>query len=279
MNVLYNFNLCPETELGLSPYNRAFQYGDGFFETIIIRNGKPSFLNLHWQRITEACKALRLNLPDLLNPEFLTNQLLQLLEANNLSKVPTVRVKFLLWRKPGGLYLPNNLETDCLIIAQPSITHNWQTRQKVVFAETVHTQYSAWSGFKSIGSLTYILAAMERANKQADEIIITDTNGNLSECNSANLFWIKDNILFTPALSTGCKNGIIRRAFQLYYGQKGMDFREVLANKTDLIQADAVFSGNVTGLQGFLIVDETRFKPEMFSVYGLDNLFMELPEH
>ena len=54
--------------------SRGLQYGDGVFETVAVRRGKPRLWSLHVDRLTAACKRLSLAMPD-------AGQLLTLIES------------------------------------------------------------------------------------------------------------------------------------------------------------------------------------------------------
>jgi len=43
---------------------RAFQFGDGLFETIAIIDGKPCLWDAHMSRLVEGCRRLHLPHPD-----------------------------------------------------------------------------------------------------------------------------------------------------------------------------------------------------------------------
>ena len=43
---------------------RGFQFGDGLFETVAIRQGKPCLWQAHLARLALGCRRLRLPLPD-----------------------------------------------------------------------------------------------------------------------------------------------------------------------------------------------------------------------
>ncbi len=64
MNIIYNFGLTKEFSLMPETGNRAFQYGDGLFETIIFRNGRIRFLPDHFDRLQKGVKALKMTLPE-----------------------------------------------------------------------------------------------------------------------------------------------------------------------------------------------------------------------
>jgi branched-subunit amino acid aminotransferase/4-amino-4-deoxychorismate lyase len=54
-----NGKLIKEEEIPLSFFNRGLFYGDGFFETMVMMQGKIPLLSLHWQRIVDTALLLR----------------------------------------------------------------------------------------------------------------------------------------------------------------------------------------------------------------------------
>ena len=58
--VFYNSEFINEEEIVIKISNRAFNYGDGFFETIKIINTKPFNFSTHYLRFSFACKVLKL---------------------------------------------------------------------------------------------------------------------------------------------------------------------------------------------------------------------------
>ena len=66
--VFYNGEFVAEKDVSISSNSRAFNYGDGFFETIKIINSKPFNFTCHIQRIQLALSILKLN--ENYTPEF-----------------------------------------------------------------------------------------------------------------------------------------------------------------------------------------------------------------
>ena len=58
--VFYNSEFINEEEIVVKTSNRAFNYGDSFFETIKIINKKPFNFSAHYARFSFACKVLKL---------------------------------------------------------------------------------------------------------------------------------------------------------------------------------------------------------------------------
>ena len=63
--------------------------------------------------------------------------------------------------------------------------------------------------FNTLSKLNCILASIEANKLNYDEGIMNDLNGNISTCNSTNLFFVKDNVVFTSS-GQYCLNGITR---------------------------------------------------------------------
>ena len=57
---IVNGTLCDANGLPHAAHNRAFQYGDGFFETIRVCNGVPQHVELHWNRVEKSLEAHRI---------------------------------------------------------------------------------------------------------------------------------------------------------------------------------------------------------------------------
>ncbi|HSI90647.1 MAG TPA: aminotransferase class IV, partial [Adhaeribacter sp.] len=83
---LHNFEFFPEDQLQIPVSNRAFQYNDGAFETMLFTNGKVRFLESHLSRLQKAAKVLQITLPQtLLEPETVAFYLEKLIAKNQLS--------------------------------------------------------------------------------------------------------------------------------------------------------------------------------------------------
>jgi len=59
--IIYNGDLIQENQLEISIDDRALEYGDGVFETIIFRNGSIRFLHDHALRLREALNAISID--------------------------------------------------------------------------------------------------------------------------------------------------------------------------------------------------------------------------
>ncbi len=107
------------------------------------------------------------------------------------------------------------------------------------------------SAYKTINFMPYVLAGVEMENKGWDEIVILNYQGYVCECSIANIFWTKNDTFFTPPLHAGCIDGIMRGKVIHALKEKGERVLEEFAEVEQLLQADTIFSTNVTGIRPF----------------------------
>ena len=246
MNLVYNSDILPAAPFSPDPTDRAFQYGDGLFETLRYQNGQVWFWPDHYARLLAGMNVLQLDVPEPFGPDYLHGLILKLIAQNGLAPGPA-RLKLQVWRKPGGLYTPTTHEANWLLTANPgqpfAITH----KPRLGFFQDHRLHPSVVSPYKTLNALPYVLAGLYRQKHQLDEVVLLDTHGHLAECIASSLFWVKDGLLHTPSLETGCINGIVRQ--QLI---RTWPVREGLFLPAVLDTAEAVFCANVNGIQTLL---------------------------
>ena len=250
----YNTQLIRDKDLVLSTGNRAFQYGDGIFETIIVKDKVIQHAEYHEKRMLLGARALSIDL-DLSFEEF-SKRILFLMKKN---KLQDGRVKITIWRREGGFYIPETNEAEYLITIK-SKTETNTSPQRLALAKTVNLSRSMAPNCKTLNSLPYVLAGLELKNMagQVDDLIIPDSEGHISECISSNLFWVKDGIYYTPSLETNCVAGVKRAYIIDRLKERQIAVHEVKAEIEQLYNADAVFKTNVTGIFPVVSVEGRR---------------------
>jgi branched-subunit amino acid aminotransferase/4-amino-4-deoxychorismate lyase len=252
MQLLYNGQTFPEEELKLPLSNRAFQYNDGFFETVMVVNGQLQFWTDHLDRMQEASKALHLNLPPYFFSEAFKNALLKLAAENK--SLNYGRLKLKIWRAGEGLYTPQANNIDWLATVEPAVLRSG-VYLNIGICQNIRAVHSPLSHFKGPNAPLYVLASQEKQTHGYDDMLLLNVNGYIAELTSSNIFWVQHDILYTPALSTGCINGIMRRRILAYCKAEGIATREVESTVEVIIQADSVFAGNVTGIRQIQSID------------------------
>lgn len=250
MSLVYNSDILPDTNFQLFTNDRAFQYGDGLFETIRYEQSHVWFWPDHYARLTAGLKALHLTLPADLNEEAIYQQIINLLKANNLISQPA-RIKIQVWRQTGGLYTPTTNNANILITARPGQPFALTERQTVGIYEDVRLHASPYSAFKTLSSLSYVMAGIAKKERDLDDVILlnVDPANYLAECSASNLFWFAKGILYTPTIETGCVEGIMRQQILRRATTVGQPVNIGFHRLASLSSAEAVFCCNVNGIQ------------------------------
>ena len=249
MFLVYNSDTLAEVDFQIRASDRAFRYGDGVFETIRYERNHLWFWSDHYARLTAGLKALHLDLPTGVNEETVHQLIVSLLAVNQLTDQPA-RLKIQVWRQTGGLYTPTTRNADVLITAQPGRPFAVAERANVGIYEDTRLTYSPYSSFKTLSSLPYVLAGIAKTERGLDDVILlnADPENYLAECQAANLFWFDEGVLYTPAIETGCVNGIMRQ----HILQKAAAVRQPVNigfhKPHRLSFAEAVFCCNVSGI-------------------------------
>ena len=172
MKAIFNKEIFNDQKLILNVDDRAIQYGDGIFETIIIRDGTPDLLDYHYQRLKEGAKALGFNLPDYFTKQNLKTSILQLIKVNKLNS--PVRIKVQVWRSSGGFYEPHSYSSNVLLTIRK---HSDQKTvlKNVGILSSVKNYLSPYSQFKTSNALKYILGSIEKQKSNYDDMIILDS--------------------------------------------------------------------------------------------------------
>ena len=246
VHLLFNGSLIPADDFGLALPNRGLGFGDGFFETLIFTDNRLRLAADHLARMQQAASALYLTLPAALaSAEALETTLTRLATANHL---PAARLRLQLWRTGGGRYAPTTDAAEWLATAEAFVADE-SPIEKADFALETHSIPSPLSFCKGPQAWLYVRAAHERAQRGLDEIILCNAAGHVAEASAAAIFWVKDGVLFTPSLASGCVAGV-RRAQVLRAAQAaGMECCEGLFLRQELLAAEAVFTANVAAVR------------------------------
>jgi branched-chain amino acid aminotransferase/4-amino-4-deoxychorismate lyase len=210
----------------------------------------------HFERLSTGLSLLQMKLPADFTSRYMQTAVEQLIEANRLA--PKARIRLQVWRKTGGLYTPTRQEAEFYISAQPLVEIP-AVKQKVSFYKEIRLHYSSLSSLKTCNALPYIMAGIAKNNAGTDDMILLDTEGNVSECIASNIFWIKNGMVYTPSLQSGCIAGIMRKQIMQQAKKLAIPIEEGLFGVSSMLEADAVFCSNISGIQVIHQIESTVF--------------------
>ncbi len=241
--------------------NRAFSYGDGFFETIRKFDNQFPFISLHFDRLQATAKVLQMELPKEFTKTFLVHHLNELTLA-----VSNARIRITFFRKAGGLYTPTNNQAEFLIefnaLESQYFPLNLKGFKANIYPEKL-LQYSPLSSYKTCNALPYVLAGLYKKSKGLDATILLNDKEELVEGNAYNLFFIKNGICYTPSLKTGCINGIFRSFLFKFFKAKKINIVETEFSVNDLDSIEEIWLTNsIQGIQWINNLDGQPFHGE-----------------
>ncbi|SER00676.1 branched-chain amino acid aminotransferase [Hyunsoonleella jejuensis] len=268
---MVNFNgTLVEDSNQISIHNRGYSYGDALFETIKVANGKVLFWEDHYFRLMASMRIMRMEIPMHFTMEFLESQIQDTLEANHLED-NNARVKLIVHRNEGGLYLPKHNTISYSINVKPLDSDvyilNTNTYQVDLFKD-YFVAPSLLSTLKTNNKAINVVGSIFANENALDNCLLLNTNKNVVEALNGNLFLVKDNIIKTPPLTDGCLKGVMRtQVLNIIKKLEDFELLEMSISPFELQKADEIFITNViTGIQPISKYRKKEFKNEVAKI-------------
>jgi len=189
----------------VSTRERALHYGDGLFETISCRGGRPRWLALHLQRLRRGCGRLQLPFDDY---EELAGEITQLAAWQ-----PCCIVKVIVSRGPATRrgYAPDGTERPTRIVTR----HEWprdahETGLHVGVSAVRLGANALLAGLKHLNRLEQVLAQLQRP-AGIEEVLMLSGAQQVIGGSMSNVFFADAGGLFTPDLRDCGVEGVMRR--------------------------------------------------------------------
>lgn len=221
-------------EARVSCFDEGFLYGFGLFETMRAYNGKIFLIDRHLRRLAQSAKLINLKLKMPLTQIKLAMG--QLLKINSLKDA---HIRLTIWQGED--------KVNTLIIARAfktGPTKEYKAGFKAIISAFRQNEQSLLSRIKSLNYLQSRLARQEAQRKKADEAILLNTQGFISEGSRSNIFIVKKNELATPSIDCGCLPGITRQVVFDIAARMSLKIREKRILPKELFSADEAFATN-----------------------------------
>lgn len=169
----------------------GFFFGRGLFETIKIVNNKPLFLEEHLNRLNKSLQFF--DIKKIIKKEdvysFLDNNKIE----NNALKI-----------------IVSEKNTIFLEREDPYINRDKNIRLKLYISDVLRNSTSNIVYHKSFNYIENILEKRKYKNYGYDEVLFLNERNEITEGAVSNIFFIKDNIIYTPKVSAGLLKGTMR---------------------------------------------------------------------
>ncbi|MCD6260683.1 MAG: branched-chain-amino-acid transaminase [Thaumarchaeota archaeon] len=237
--VYINGELVPESEAKISVFDHGFLYGDGVFEGIRAYKGVVFKLREHIERLYDSAKFLRIEIP--MSKEDLMEAILETVRRNGLSDC---YIRVVVTRGVGDLGLdPRKCsKPSIIIIARPMAPLLGKRAVSLIISSVRRDGVDATNHqAKSLNYLNNILAKLEAINAGADDAVMLDSRGFVSEATGENIFIVKDGRIMTPPPTSGILSGITRDCVIELARSLGYEVVERELTPFELLTADEVF--------------------------------------
>jgi branched-chain amino acid aminotransferase len=241
----YNGKVYKNGDLIISADNRGLRYGDGLFETLKFQHEKLIFADAHFQRLWKGMEVLQFEIPKNFTHGFLQEEIYSLLKKNKIEN--SARVRLNIFRSSGGLYDPKDHLPNYIIEAMPlsEDVGKWNSNGLILGVyDEVKKSCDMLSNLKHNNYLPSVMAALQAKKEKWNDAIILNTYNRICESTIANIFIIKDEVVYTPALGEGCVAGIIRDFIINNISSLGFKSIEKEITIDELMNADEVFLTN-----------------------------------
>jgi len=226
----------------ISVYDHGLLYGDGVFEGIRVYNGKIFESELHFRRLYESAKAIRLVIP--FSPEELKKATEETFKLNNFTDC---YVRLVVTRGVGYLGIsPAKCPKSSVFIITDTIElyprEFYEKGLPIITSSVMRNHPNALSPrIKSLNYLNNILAKLEAIDAGVPEAIMLNHEGNVAECTADNIFIVKSGVVYTPGTADGILEGVTRKVVLELCKKHGIPCFEKTLQKHDLYVADEMF--------------------------------------
>ncbi len=241
--VCYNGIFFDATAPVLFADNRSFRYGDGVFETMRFSKGKILLDAYHYDRLLTSLTLLQIQYSEGLIVQ-LSNNIGELCNKNNCTSAARIRL---------AAFRGADNKTEYLIEATPLTNSFYQWNEEgweIDIYPDARKSYDAFANLKSANYLPYVLADLYAKQSFFKECLVLNTRNFIADGSKTNIFIVKDKDVYTPALTEGCVDGVMRRFIIDELNKIGNIVKQTEIDIDLLLSADEVFLTNaIQGMQ------------------------------
>jgi len=223
--------------------DRGLQYGDGIFETILVRGGKPRFLEAHLGRLRRGLVQLGI--------QFLASDALNAEIARAAAMAPAQAIlKIIITRgstQRRGYTPAGFVQARRIVSLWETTAPDTEVVENGVILRIAHLrlpQSSALPGIKHLNRLDNVMAAAEGIGVPAYDSLLFDTADHLVSGTSCNVFVVRSGMLLTPPVDRVGVAGVMRGIVLRESAVLEIEAREQVLTMDDVAGADAIFITN-----------------------------------
>ena len=248
--VYVNGKIAPADQAVVPVYDHGFVYGEGVYETMRTYNRAAFLYDRHMRRLRRSAGALMLDVP--FTDAELLRSIEQTMDAAGIGAADEAYIRVLLTRGVGELtYDPKSTPAPTTVL----IVKPFEPPAPRVFSDGIRIALvgilrnhpgSVDPAIKSNNLLNNAMAMQEAYRRGAEEALMCNYRGELSECSQSNVFLVRRGVALTPKAGCGLLEGVTR-TFLFEVGQDvGVEVRDEVLSPDDLATADEIFITSTT---------------------------------
>lgn len=247
-----------EEDARVSVFDHGLLYGDGIFEGIRVYNRRLFMIDEHLKRLYNGAKVIRLQIP--MEPGEVKDRVRETVRLNDISdgyvRLVVTRGKGDLGLSPSKCADPNIIVIASTIKIYPDEVY--KNGLKVVTVSTRRNNPDSLSPqIKSLNYLNHILAHLEVLHAGADEGLVLNDSGYVTECVVDNFFIVVNSVILTPPTNAGALNGITRLVVFNLAKEHNIEIREENLSLVECYTADEAFlTGTAAEVAPVTYIDE-----------------------
>ena len=232
-----NGAFLPKEDARVPIEDRGYQFADGIYEVILLKNGHYAFLDLHLDRLWRSAAGLTIELA------FERDEIRSLMAE--LAQQNAVRDGFLYMQVTRGVAprehsfpAPLPHPTVVMTLTPPHGGLDAKMSGQALITHEDNRWLDPW--IKSVSLLPNILAREQATRHNAGEAVFI-RDGNVTECSTSNIFAVRDGVLITHPATRLILNGITRQVVLACAHRLGLPVQERPLTVAELFTADEVF--------------------------------------
>lgn len=238
-------------EARVSVLDRGFLYGDSIYEVFRTYSGVPLFFDEHWARFQNSAALIKLDIP--MSSAAMKERIHETVAATGAADTRNdVYVRYMLTRGSGPIDLApsESLEPSCVIIVKEVPIWRPELYSRGLTAAVPSVRRNSGDALdpniKGGNYLNNVLALIEAQALGAEDCIMLNDAGLVTEASNSNVFFVLDGELTTPSQTAKNLRGLTKAAIHEACRQHGLPTREREIGVGDLSRAGECFVTSAT---------------------------------
>ncbi|MGI9430413.1 MAG: aminotransferase class IV [Bythopirellula sp.] len=242
--------VTPLGEARISILDRGFLYGDSVYEVFRTYSGVPLFCHEHFGRMENSARLIRLKPSQ--SPEKILEEIRRTVGAACVPEGGDVYVRWHVTRGTGALDLVPSPDLKSSYVIMVKEVPQWKPElysrgTRLAVTRVRRNPVEALSpDIKSGNYLNNVLGVAEAIELGADDCLMLNPAGVVTEASNSNVFFVIDGGLVTPNADSGVLRGITKTAIQRLSAEQGIAVHETKILADDLSRATECFVTSAT---------------------------------